>query len=106
VTDREMKAILRWEEPPPARGPSRSGVPRGESQWADAADALRHESPAWAVLFEGSRSAANSIRGLITHGRLHCFTPTGDFEAVTRENGTGGHPIVTVYARYVGSGDE
>jgi hypothetical protein len=101
-----VKTILRWEDPPPARGPSRSGVPRGESHWTDVADALRHEAPAWAVLHEGTRSSANSIRGLITHGRLHCFTPVGDYEAVTRESGAGGRLTVTVYARYVGSDDE
>lgn len=102
-----MKAILRWEDPPPARGASKPGVPRGGSQWADAAEALRHEAPAWAVLFEGGRSSANSIRGLITHGRLHCFTPAGAFEAVTRERpGADGQVVVTVYARYVGGHDE
>lgn len=99
-----MKAILRWEAPGPAGGASKTGERRGESQWDDVADALRHEGE-WAVLFEGGRQAANNVRNMVNRASVMCFSPSGEFEACTRQKVKGFNGIITVYARYIGGDD-
>lgn len=101
-----MKTILRWEDPPPAGGPSKTGDERGVSQWSDVAMALMRHPGRSAVLYEGKRQTANNLRNMVTRGVVNCFGPAGDFDAVTRQKVPGDNSIVTVYARYVGSDDE
>lgn len=105
--DAEMKVILRWEEP---RGQENGGSRAGEgggSCWDDVVEALKHEAPTWAVVYEGRRSTAHSIRGLINNARIACFRPVGTFESVSRQKVRGDNSVIVVYARYVGQeGDE
>ena len=101
-----MKSILRWEEP---RERGKGGAQLGEnvgSSWDDVVEALKHEAPAWAVVYEGRRSTAQSIRGLINNARIACFRPVGAFEAVSRQRVIGDNKVITVYTRYVGGGDD
>lgn len=97
-----MTAVVRWEAPPPTR--SRNGgrpVDTYSSGYQAIADELRTRPGEWAVVqeFEGRRNVGLATK--IRLGSMLCFTPAGDFDAVTRH----GDGIVRVYARYLGDGE-
>lgn len=90
--------VIRWEDPPPCRNSSeRSGRPPG-SEWNGVAEQLKDERGRWAVVFEGEREQALTVRKFIVEARRVCFRPMGDFEACIRAL-SGVH---TIYARYMG----
>lgn len=90
--------VIKWEDPPHSRNVGNKGGRPADSMWNGVAEQLRGERGRWAVVFEGGRRHAMSIRGFITEGRRICFRPHGDFEACVRSwNG-----VHTVYARYMG----
>lgn len=96
----EPARIIRWADPPPTslRG-ERTTAPW--SRYNDLADELRARPGEWAVIaeFNGRHT------GLATHvrmGSIACFTPAGDFDAVSRQVGK----YTAIYARYVGDGKE
>lgn len=98
-----MTRVLRWEEPPPNQLPTRPWTTR-HSHLKELADELRARPGNWALVFEQEGPASGRAGAMATHirlGQVRCFTPTGDFDAVTRkvEN------ITCVYARYVGEPD-
>jgi hypothetical protein len=95
----EPAAVLRWEEPPPAKH-NGAGFGGPASRFAALADELRSRPGEWAVVCESAKAAA----GLATHirmGQMRCFTPAGDFDAVTRRV----DGLTLTYARYVGDGE-
>lgn len=92
--------IIRWEEPPPARGNLRPAVGAG-SKYDPIAVELIARPREWAVLYEGwSRGSADTLATRIRRGEISCF-PRGDFEAAVR---TVNYQYRT-YACYVGGGD-
>ena len=97
----ESRQIIRWEDPPPAQlGPRR----RIESRWKPVADALKARPGRWAVVeeVEPGRRSNTGLASRISFGQLKCFTPAGDFEAVSRRVGA----VQRTYARYLGDGEE
>lgn len=93
-----MLTVLRWEEPPPAKGNHRSGsIPRGSKYDMIAVELIARPNE-WAVIHEGwSRSSADNLAIRIRRGEISCFT-AGEFAAVVR---TVSYQY-RVYARYVG----
>lgn len=94
----EQAQIIRWEEPPPARG---TGHHATFSRYEGIAKDLTKRPGEWAVVQEKQGSGS----GLATHirmGQMTCFTPAGDFDACTRQI----DGVATVYARYVGDGGD
>lgn len=89
-----MSAVLRWEEPPPARTGQRLG--RDRIPWAVIAQELKDQPGKWAVVHEGDPDPKLAAR--IEKGLSPWFRPAGAFEATQRSRGG----QVTVYARYVG----
>jgi hypothetical protein len=89
--------VLRWETPPPA---DRRYIPPQvrESRWSPLASVLRSHTGRWAVIFEGDESYARRLAGRISHGEIREFTPSGDFEAVSRKH----RGRTATFARYVG----
>lgn len=95
-----MTAVIRWEEPPPARGNPRP-IGRAGSKYDPVAVELMARPGESAVLYEGrSRGSADTLATRIRRGEISCF-PQGEFEAAVR---TVGGQYLT-YARYVGGGD-
>lgn len=96
----ERARVIRWENPPPAKNPgSGSGGPA--SRFTALADELRARPGEWGVVFETPKPP----NGLATHirmGQMRCFTPAGDFDAVTRRV----DGITITYARYLGDDDQ
>jgi hypothetical protein len=91
----EPAAVIRWEEPPPGR-PAGRETGNGNSRWNAVAAELRAHPGRWALIREGESGS-----GLATHirqGHIACFTPAGDFDAVSRQ----ARGVNRVYARYVG----
>jgi hypothetical protein len=94
----EPATVLRWEEPPPPKrrtGPRESG---GHSRFASLAAELRANPGRWAVIYDGPKQHASGMATHIRMGHVICFSPCGDFDAVSRQHGDRG----LVYARYVG----
>jgi hypothetical protein len=97
-----QRRIIKWEDPPESSslcskpGPGR---PAG-SQWDPIAEALREEPGRWALIFEGEKGAASSLRARIVTASVLCFCPRGAFQA--KERVWAG--VYSVYARYVGEG--
>ncbi len=90
---------IRWEAPPPAH--PRSERPRGpKSALSPLADELRARPGEWAIVFEGAQQQgkASGMAAHIRLGQVQAFTPTGDFDAVTRTV----DGLARVYARYIG----
>lgn len=97
-----VRKVIRWEDPPHSRNVGNQGGRPPDSQWSALADQLRDEPKRWAVIFEGDRTTAMSVRSKAVEGRSVCFRPRGAFEARVRSwNGT-----YTVYARYMGMGED
>lgn len=92
-----MSSVLRWEEPPPSRFPDRPWTTR-RSHLEDLAEELRQRPSDWALVYEGTPGRASGMATHIRLGQLRCFTPTGDFDAVTRKV----DGVTRTYARYVG----
>lgn len=97
----EQAQIIRWEEPPPARGNARP-VNRGVSKYDQVAAELMTRPGKSAVLYDGwSRGSADTLATRIRRGEITSFPP-GDFEAVVR---TVNYRCL-VYASYVGPEEE
>jgi hypothetical protein len=95
----DQASIIRWEEPPPPAGNGAGRVPgMRPSQYNTIADQLRANPGRWAVVEEIQRQRNNGLATKIAMGHMLCFTPAGDFEAVTRQGGG----VVRTYARYLG----
>lgn len=97
----EQAKIVRWEAPPPpARGGR--GRPAGaeSSRYSAIAIALRERPGEWALVEEAERASNTGLATKIQLGSMLCFTPAGDFEAVTRQRGR----LFRTYARYLGDG--
>lgn len=88
--------VIRWEEPPP--GNARRPLGSGHSRYTAVADELRAQPGRWALVFEGRAGMATGLATHIRMGSMHCFTPAGDFDAVSRRI----DGYTRVYARYVG----
>jgi hypothetical protein len=91
--------VIRWEDPPPSRS-SIPGRARTPGRFTVVAEQLRANPGRWAVISESDgpqRGVAYHIRS----GAIECFTPRGDFDAVTRR--VNGRSLV--YARYLGDGE-
>ena len=85
---------LIWEEPP-------SAARRTRTAWERVADDLRARPGEWARIRDGLNGAnAGTIAHRIRTGFYRGFRPAGDFEAVSRTQGTAS----AVYARYLGDG--
>jgi hypothetical protein len=95
----EQPAVLRWENPPPARN---RGNTAHRSKWDHAAQQLRDRCGQWGVLEERAGDHNTGLASNITRGAIDCFTPRGDFEAVLRR--IGGKSVV--YARYLGDQED
>lgn len=94
----EQARIIRWEDPPRARG---KGEHAAFSRYAGVANEMRSRPGEWAVIQERPGPTGSGLATHIRMGQMYCFTPAGDFDACTRQvNG-----IATVYARYVGDGE-
>jgi hypothetical protein len=97
----EQPTVIRWETPPPNR--SRNGgrpVDSYSSRYGGIAAELRGRPGDWGVVDEYAEGHNRGLATKIRLGAMLCFTPAGDFEAVTRRaNG-----VVSVYARYLGDG--
>ncbi len=98
---KDRPTVIRWADPPASRNVGNRGGRPADSVWNDVAETLRAERGRWAVLYEGGRPGARSVRDFVAEGRRICFRPAGDFEACMR-SWDGVH---TVYARYLGDGD-
>lgn len=87
--------IIRWEAPPPSKRIKTPAAVKSHSKYDQIAADMRARPGEWAVVYEG---AQNSGSGLATHirmGQQRCFSPAGDFDALTRTiDGS-----TTVYAR-------
>lgn len=98
----EQLRIIRWEEPPPARGNVSPGRLPG-SKYDGVAAELRSNPGRWARIQNArSRNVADALTARIRSGQIQCFGLRGDFDACARTVG-GTH---RVYARYVGDGGE
>jgi hypothetical protein len=84
-------SVLRWEDPPPAKGHRPFLLAHDLI-----AHQLRNRPGSWAVVAESPSQA--SLANYIAEGRYRAYAPAGTFEAVSRH--VGGIP--TIYARYVG----
>lgn len=93
--------IIRWEDPPPAKGNPRP-VSRGGSKYDPVAAELMTRPGVSAVLYEGwSRGTADTLATRIRRGEISSFPP-GDFEASVRTV----NYQYRVYASYVGGDNE
>lgn len=97
----EPARIIRWEEPPPARGNVRP-APRTGSRWDKVAVELISRHGRAAVIHECvSRNTANNLAHRVRRGEVSCFAPAGDFGATVRASGA----VNCVYAWYIGEED-
>lgn len=85
-------SVIRWEKPPR----NGAGRPRG-GKWRTIAGELRSHPGQWALVYEGTISAAGSLAYGIRTGKLGGIGD-GPYEAVSRSDGD----KARVYARYVG----
>lgn len=92
-----MTAVLRWETPPEQVLAGRK-FHDGKSALKPLAEELRSKPGEWAVVLEGPPGKASAMATHIRLGQVLCFTPTGDFDALTHKAGE--HTLV--YARYCG----
>lgn len=92
-----MSLVVRWEAPPASDSAPRRWVTR-TSKLAPLADELRERPGEWALVFVGASGKASAMATHISRGQLVAFTPTGDFEACTRQR----DGVARTYARYVG----
>lgn len=98
----EPMEVLRWEDPPPATVERRTPKKTTRSRLEPIAEQLRGRPGEWAVVYEGERGPGLGMATHIRYGQVACFTPTGDFDATSRVRGG----TTTVYARYVGDGED
>lgn len=92
----ERAAVIRWEEPPPPK--RRNGTRNGHSRFAALAAELRANPGRWALIYDGPKQHSSGMATHIRMGSVMCFSPCGDYDAVSRQHGDHG----LVYARYVG----
>lgn len=97
----DAAGVIRWEEPPPGRHPAPDRIQR-TSTYEPAAIALTMRPGEWGLIYEGEHGPASGLATHIRTGATRCFTPAGDFEAVSRALGHGRHGV---WARYVGSAE-
>lgn len=92
-----MKKVIRWEDPPAAKGPGLGAA------WGPVADALRARPGEWALIEEGA--PATTTANHVSHGKIAAFRPPGSFEAVARSRGRDsiGQRQHDIYARFVGA---
>lgn len=88
--------IIRWEDPKPSNGRRDSSAPW--SRYGAIADELRARPGRWAVIAEFPGRSRTSLATHVRVGAIACFTPAGDFDAVSRQV----FGLSTIYARYVG----
>lgn len=94
-----QRSILRWQDPPPQLNGHVSVGRTPGSPWDDIAKVLRDEPGRWAVIFEGTAPAANSLAVRIRQAICRCFSPAGTYEARLRSI----DGVHTVFVRYVGT---
>lgn len=90
-----MTNVIRWEEPPVAKG--QGAVGQRQSQYTGVADQLRAHPGRWALVCE-KQGRGGGLASHIRMGQMQCFAPGGDFDAVQRTV----DGVTRVYARYVG----
>lgn len=97
----EPVSVIRWEKPPPT---SMHGERRTApwSRYNDLADELRAAPGRWAVIAEWDGSQRTELATHVRMGSIACFTPAGDFDAVSRQ--VLGKTVI--YARYLGDTEE
>jgi hypothetical protein len=98
----EQAQIIRWQDPPPARGnPSPKSPTR--SRYDQVAVQLVANPFRSALLENGPRrNKLDQIAAGIRTGRMRCFAPAGDFDACVRVAGDG---TFNLFAWYVGDGE-
>lgn len=102
MTTTTVASVIRWEEPPATESRVSTTRRKAPSKYDLLANELRSRPGQWAlVLDDGSSGKASGLATHIRLGQVLCFTPTGDFDAVTRV--VDGKYLV--YARYVGEED-
>jgi hypothetical protein len=97
----EQAAVIRWEDPPPAKAGPPSTGDFTRSRYDRVAEVLRANPGRWALIYDGSLKGRQGAAHQIRQGALRAFTPAGDFDATTRWQGD----RLRIYARYLG-GDE
>jgi hypothetical protein len=97
---REQAVVIRWEDPKPSMQPVETKT--RWSRYQAVADELRAQPGRWAVIdiFLGPKRTA--LAAHIRRGAIVCFTPAGDFDAVSRQV----YGSTVIYARYVGDESE
>lgn len=95
----EPARVIRWEEPTPGRHRGNLGV--GRSRYEAVAAELRANPGRWALIYEAEGDSRAALATHIRMGQVQCFSPCGDFDAVSRRI----EGVERVYARYVGDGE-
>ncbi len=96
----EQAQIIRWENPPAT---TRRGVGRPRDHtWNQVAEQLRARPGQWAVVEDDMPANRTAIANHIRQGAILAFAPSGTYDATSRSK----QGRVTIYARYVGDGDE
>jgi hypothetical protein len=97
----KQATLIRWETPPPKTN-RHAGRPVDTytSRYTAIADQLRARPGQWALIEQVEAKRNGGLATKIRMGAMLCFTPAGDFEAVTRQGGG----IVRTYARFLGDG--
>lgn len=95
----EQLSVLRWEKPPPARGPVKKAAQA--TVFDGIAAELREMSGIWGVIYEGPARRVAALVTRIRTGAQRCWQPAGAYEATSRLDGTN----ITIWVRYVGDDD-